>query len=268
MIRVGTVLALMSVLSAGAAGNSAADRPAAIVDGVAISRQSVESAVPADGLKRRTEQLNVYVNEQLLANAALRAGLEGDAAVAAAGEGGRRQALAKAYLAKMAAALGPIPGDEIKRYYAQHPELFAKRRIYRMQEIVVTAPPERVAQIISRFASLDTFQKRREWLESQQLAFTVGAVVLAAEELPADMLVSIFRLPEGGAFNVRSEQGLTSIQITGIEEKPLTLAQAQSAIERFLANQRLSELAGREIQRLRRTAKIEYFPPYVNPAQR
>lgn len=259
---------LTSMPCAYAAGSSGTEPPAATVDGVAISRRSIESAVPADDLKRRAAQLEAFVNEQLLANAGLRAGLDKDASVAAAGEGGRRQALAKAYLVGKAATLGPIPSDEIKRYYAQHPELFAKRRIYRMQEIVVTAPPERVAEIIARFASLDTFQKRREWLESQQLAFTVGAILLAAEDLPADMLVSIFQLPEGSAFNVRSEQGLTSIQITGIEEKPLSLAQSQSAIERLLANQRLSELAGREIQRLRRTAKIEYFPPYVNPAQR
>ena len=256
----------ISVPCANAAGDSTTDPLAAIVDGVAISRLAVESAVPAGDPKRRAAQLEAVVNEQLLASAALRAGLDKDASVAAAvGADGRRQALAKAYLATKAEALGPIPSDDIKRYYAQHPELFAKRRIYRMQELVVTAPPDRVAEIISRLASLDTFQKRRDWLESNQLPFTVGVAVLAAEELPADMLVSISQLPAGSAFNVRSEQGFTAIQITGIEEKPLALAQAQAAIERSLTNQRLSKLAEREIQSLRRKAKIEYFAPYAAP---
>jgi EpsD family peptidyl-prolyl cis-trans isomerase len=221
--------------------------------------------VPTGDAKRRAAQLDAFVSEQLLANAALRAGLDKTAAVTAAGEGERRQALARAYLVKKAAALGPIRSNDIERYYARHPELFAQRRIYRLQEIVVTAPPDRVAEVIARFATLDTFQKRRDWLESMQLPFTVGVAVLAAEDLPADMLVSIARLPEGSVFNVRSDQGVTAIQITGLEEKPLTLAQARTAIERFLTNQRSATLAEREVQRLRRAAKIEYFPPYVKP---
>lgn len=249
--------------TASAAVTSSSDPPAAMVDGVAISRQSVITAVPSEDQVRRNAQLNAYVNEQVLANAARRDKLDVEVSVVSASETAQRQALARAYVAKRAAALGPVPAEDIKRYYEQHPELFAQRRIYRLQEIVVTAPPDRVAEITKRFASLKTFQDRVDWLEKARLPYTVGVVVMAAEELPADMLATVSKLYDGNAFNVLSERGITAVQITGLENKPLTLTQAQASIERFLANQRLGQVYNEEAQRLRRAAKVEYFAPFA-----
>jgi EpsD family peptidyl-prolyl cis-trans isomerase len=247
----------------GPAAEQDRDQPAATVDGVAISQSSVISAAPAGDLERQTARLDALIDEQLLVSAALRAGLENEASVVAAAEAGRRQALVRAYLEHKAVPLGPIRSEDIERYYAQHSELFARRRIYRMQEIVISVPPERVDEITASLASLTTFRQRREWLDAKQLPYRVGAVTMAAEELPADLLATVSQLAEGNVFNVRSEQGLTMVQIIGIEDRPLTLAQSRDDIERFLVNQRLDRLAREEAARLRKTARIEYFAPFT-----
>ena len=267
---IASTLLLLWSTHAGAVGPAAEqdrDQPAATVDGVAISQSSVISAAPAGDLERQTARLDALIDEQLLVSAALRAGLENEASVVAAAEAGRRQALVRAYLEHKAVPLGPIRSEDIERYYAQHSELFARRRIYRMQEIVISVPPERVDEITASLASLTTFRQRREWLDAKQLPYRVGAVTMAAEELPADLLATVSQLAEGNVFNVRSEQGLTTVQIIGTEDRPLTLAQSRDDIERFLANQRLERLASEEAGRLRKMARIEYFAPFTGPGR-
>jgi EpsD family peptidyl-prolyl cis-trans isomerase len=261
----GTLL-LLAIVSAGCARQDAdgarAIKPAATVDGIAISQQSVMAAVPVDDDKRRKAQLDTFVAEQVLANAAVRDKLDADVAVVSALETARRQVLARAYIAKKGAALPKPTSDEIIAFYQQHPELFAQRRIFRLQEIAIAVPPERVADITARFHDLKTFNARAEWLKKTGIPFTIGVGVKAAEDIPADLLSTLTRLKDGDAFNMPSEKGLAVIQITGVESQPLTVTQAQPFIERFLRNQRLGEMINQESKRLRDSARIEYFPPY------
>ena len=69
--------------------------------------------------------------------------------------------------------------------------------------------------------------------------------------------------PAAGHPNVPGDKGITTVQVAGVESKPLTLPQAQAYIERFLANQRIGTLINQETERLRGSAKIEYIAPYA-----
>lgn len=237
--------------------------PAARVDGVAISQQAVVTAVPASDERARKAQLETFVAEQLLANAAVLIKLDSDAAVMAALEEARRQVLAKAYIAKRKADLPPPSDQEIRAFYDEHPELFAKRRVYRLQEIVITAPADRIDEIAKRVDSLKTFDALAKWLKEKNLPFTVGVAVKPAEEWPSDLLSTLAKLKDGNAFNMRHATGLTVVQVTAAEDKPVDVAQARVAIERFIANRKLGELINQETGRLRRAAKIEYLGPYL-----
>jgi EpsD family peptidyl-prolyl cis-trans isomerase len=239
-----------------------ASPPAAKVDGKEISQQSVAAAVPANDIKRRKAQLESFVSEQLLANAAVSEKLDKEASVIDALEIAKRQVLAKAYLAKRIAALPRPSENEIQTFYDKHPELFAQRRLYRLQEIAITAPPDRIDEITTKFQALTTFKERANWLKDMNIPFTVGVAVKSAEDLPSDLLSTLTKLKDGNAFNIANDTGLTTIQITGIEDEPLTLSQARANVERFLVNQRIGEMINKETERLRHVAKIEYFDPY------
>lgn len=259
-------LLLLAIVCAGCArqdaGGASANEPAAIVDGVAISQQSVIAAVPEEDFTRRNAQLDAFISEQLLANAAVRDKLDTDVAVVAAQETARRQTLARAYIARKSAALPKPTSEEINAFYEEHPELFAQRRIFRLQEIAIVVSPERIAEVTERFRDLNTFKDRAGWLEQEGLSFTTGVTVKPAEDIPADLLSVLVSLQDGDAFNMPTENGLATVQITGVEDQPLTLTQAESFIERFLSNQRLGEMLNQETERLRDSAEIEYFPPY------
>jgi EpsD family peptidyl-prolyl cis-trans isomerase len=239
-----------------------ATEPAAIVDGTAISHQSVVAAVPEGDLTQRNAQLDTFISEQLLANAAVRDNIDKDAAVVSALETSRRQTLALAYITTKSKALPKPTSAEIAAFYAEHPELFAQRRIFRLQEIAIQIPPERIANVTERFRDLTTFNDRARWLEQEGLSFTTGVTVKPAEDIPADLLSVLSKLQDGDAFNMPTENGLATVQITGIEDQPLSLEQAKSFIEQYLNNQRLGEMINQETRRLRESAVIEYIRPY------
>jgi EpsD family peptidyl-prolyl cis-trans isomerase len=237
-------------------------RPAAKVDGTVVSQQAVALAVPDKDERRRQAGLDAFVSEQVLANAALRSKLDNEADVAAALESARRQILARAYVAKVGSGMPRTASADIRQYYEQHPDLFARRRIYRMQEITIPGPTDRVDEIVARFAKLNTFNDRAAWLKQNNIPFTIGLTVKAAEDIPADLLANLAQMKDGTAFNMPGDKRLTTVQITGIEDKPLSLAEAQDTIDRYLSNQRLGATITREADRLRGAAKVEYFAPY------
>jgi EpsD family peptidyl-prolyl cis-trans isomerase len=241
-------------------------QPAAKVDGIAISQQSVNQAVPEDNALRKKAQLATFVSEQLLANAAVREKLDADPAVTASMDTARRQILARAYIAKRGAAIAKPSAEEVRSFFNQHPELFSARRIYRLQQILATVAPERINEVTDQFHRLKTFNARADWLKKAGIPFTVAVAVKPAEDLPMDLLTLLTKAKKGDTFNVPGDQGITTVQVTGVESKPLTLPQAQAYIERFLANQRIGTLINQETERLRGSAKIEYFAPYAAKA--
>lgn len=242
--------------------------PAAKVDGKIVSQQAVATAVPQNDQHQRDVQLQAFIAEQLLANAAVDAKLDQQADVAAQLEIARRNILARAYVNKVSAGLPALTDGEIRDYYDKHPALFSKRRIYRLQEIAMSAPRERIAAIQEAFRSLHTFNDRAEWLKKEAVPFTVGVAVKPAEELPADLIVTMLEMNDGSSFDLPTANGLTTVQITGIEEKPLSLAQARPYIERFVSNERVGNVREREVERLRKESTIDYFKPYDERAGR
>ena len=63
-------------------------------------------------------------------------------------ENARREILARAYVEQITAGEPKPTIEEAKKYYAENPSLFAERRIYNIQEIVLPA----TAGIAAEFA--------------------------------------------------------------------------------------------------------------------
>ena len=161
-------------LLAGCGGDSTSTPPAAKVDGITISQVSVTASAAGANESQHKAQLEISIAEQLLANAAIKEKLDGDVNVLAAIETSKRQALARAYLARRAAAQAKITEADIKAFYDQRPELFAERKIYRLQEIAVTVASDRVGEINKKLQGMKTFGERAAWLKKNNIVFTTG----------------------------------------------------------------------------------------------
>lgn len=225
------------------------------VNGATISRLSDTSA----GAREALEQV---IDRELLVQRALELRLDREPGVAAALEAARRRVLAQAYVDTLAA--GPVSRDEVRAFYAGNAPLFGERRIYRLRELVVSAPAELVDTIAAEAARSASLEDMAAWLEGREASFTRVSLTEPAEELPVAYLPRLARMKDGeiAVFPRPAYAGFTGgasvIQVEHAQAAPLSRAEAQPVIERFLAARRRLEAAAAEVRRLRASARIEY----------
>lgn len=83
------------------------------------------------------------VEQELLVQKALEDKLDRDTNVVQALDAARRQILAEAYMSRKLGTPAEPTDAEVSEYFTQHPELFAQRKIYRLQEIAIKAPEDK-----------------------------------------------------------------------------------------------------------------------------
>lgn len=260
----------VTALGAGLAGcqRPAAEAPVlARVNGAEISLRSLGplgAALSREGVRAALEKV---IDRELLVQRALELGLEREPQVVAAIDAARREILAQAYTDRIAAAAsGPrsVSREEVRAFYAENPALFAERRIYRLRELVVTAPAELVDVLRAESARAATLEELADWLRSRDARFSAVSLTQPAEELPLAYVPRLARMKDGEiAVFARpayagAAGGASVIQVEHAEAAPLSEAQAASLIERFLAARKRLELAAAEVRRLRESAHIEY----------
>lgn len=211
--------------------------------------------------------LERLIDQELLVQQAKEKKLDRDPRVLQLIEASRREILARAYLDQTLSQSGK-PGDaEIKKFYDEHPDLFAKRRIYNLQELNIRLPAERHDELRAQVDQARNFPELINWLRTQNIPFSAGGGVKPAEQLPLEALPRFAGMKDGQIALVRSPSGVIVIYLAASREQPLDEKQARPFIEKFLESQARTELAKTEIKRLRDAAKIEYVGEFSRPAE-
>ncbi len=203
------------------------------------------------------QALEQVIERELLVQRALEAGLERDPQVAEAIESARRQVLARAWIERLAAP-GRSTREEVREFYAANPALFAERRIYRVRELTVSAPPELVDSLRAEAARAADLEDIAAWLRLRKVKFDAVNSVQPAEQLPLAALPALARMQAGEIAVFAAPPGASVMQLLHAEAAPLTEAQAAPLIEQFLAGRKRLALAQAEVKRLREAASIQY----------
>ncbi len=127
--------------------------------------------------------------------------------------------------------------DEITAFFNAHPDLFANRKLYRLQEISITAPTDRHDAIRAQLGASKYLNEFTEWLKVEKLQFKAEQGVKSAEKLPLQMLHQLAKMPDGQAMVVNSPDGLMVIVLADSQVQSVTLEQARPAIVRWLQQQ-------------------------------
>jgi EpsD family peptidyl-prolyl cis-trans isomerase len=244
-----------------------ADRPAAQlvakVNGTEISIQQLRPAAPGSA----AQALEKVIDRELLVQKALAAKLDRDPQVLQSIESARRQVLAQAYLEKSvsaaAAAAAGSTRDEVRAFYAENPALFASRRIYRLRELLVSAPAEMIDVLRAEVAKARDLDEVAAWLRARNAKYSLisnmSSLTQPAEQLPLAFLPQLARMKPGEIAVFATPLGASAIQLVHAEDAPLTEQQAAPLIEQFLAGRKRLETAAAEVRRLRELATIEYL---------
>jgi EpsD family peptidyl-prolyl cis-trans isomerase len=240
------------------------------VDSEEISVHQLNAVLSkASGLSRENvgqakwEILGKLIEQQLAVSMAMERKLDRKPEVMTAIEGARREILARAYLQELAAAQVKPTTDEVRAYYSEHPELFAQRRIYRLQEIALPKLDELLPSLQEKVAASKSMEEIANWLKEKNVPFKPGGGVRAAEQLPLETLPKVHALKNGQIALIATNEGLIVIRVIGSETQPVDETQAAPRIQTFLANQRATEVIQREMKALKDKAKIEYLGEFA-----
>jgi hypothetical protein len=146
----------------------------------------------------------------------------------------------------------------VRAFYKDNPALFAERRIYRLRELVVSAPGELVDVLRAESARARDLDDVAAWLKTRNARFSIATQTQPAEELPLAFLPQLARMKGGELAVFPTPLGASVIQLIHAEDAPLAPEQANALIEQFLAGRKRLEVAAAEVKRLREGARIEY----------
>lgn len=214
----------------------------------------------------RKEVLEKLVNQQLAVQQAEKNKIDRSAEVIMMMDAAKRDILTKAYLSQLVGNLPQPSEQEASKFYDEHPELFAQRRIYKLQEIVI---PRKDAPLdeIREAAGSKTMDDMVAWLKSKNIQFRTGGATRAAEQISLPMLAEVSSLQDGQTKLIETPEALTVVHLVSSEQSPVDKEAAMQRIPRFLANEQAKDIINEDLQRLKTAAKIEYLNDFSSMAQ-
>lgn len=210
---------------------------------------------PENAEQAKKEVLDKLIDQQLAIQQAEATKLDRDPGVMQTLEAARRDILARAYLEKIAAAQPKPSTDEARKYYVDHPELFAERRVYNLQEILVA--PTNVGDVQQLVAQNKSMQDIAAALKSRDIKFAANAGVRPADQLPPQVATKLHGTKDGQTVLIEAPQGAMVAHVVASQVQPVPESEALPRIQQYLANQRNSQAVANEVKTLRAKAKIE-----------
>jgi EpsD family peptidyl-prolyl cis-trans isomerase len=268
-----TAVALLAACGSESGGEKKATQVAAKVNTDEVTVHQINAALPRlnnptpEQAKAASKQvLERLVDQQLFIQKAMEAKLDRDPLVMTAIENSKREILARAWLERaMAAAAKPTP-DEIKAFYGKHPELFAERRVYQLQEVSLQVNQEQAAALGTALKGMKTLNDVVAYAKANNIPASANNSVRAAEQLPMEFAARIQTMKDGEIIAVPGKGGVAVVQIARSQSQPLTEEKATPFIEQFLQNKARMEVAQNELKALRAAAKIEYMGDFAKAA--
>jgi EpsD family peptidyl-prolyl cis-trans isomerase len=203
--------------------------------------------------------LGSLVNQQLLVQQAIEHKLDRDPQVLGALEAARLSILARAYTERVITPQAKPTEQEVRKYYADNPALFAERKVYRLQELSIEATPDQAKAIEAAASDSKSLKQLADYLHKQKISFSADSGVRTAEQLPLSQIARIAQMKPGMvlAFSTGPNRE-SAVEVLASQVQPVDDKKAAPVIEQFLSNHKRDELAVAEIKRLRDASKIEY----------
>jgi EpsD family peptidyl-prolyl cis-trans isomerase len=256
-------------------GKKAATQVAARVNSTEITVSQVSNVLarapgiaPQDAPAARRAILDGLIEQELARQQAVDKKLDRLPAVMQAIESAKTEILARAYSERVGAAQAKPTPEEVKRYYAEHPELFAQRRVFNVEELNVAPAPGIGPALADKAAKARSLQEVADWLKSRGVKFGASRGVRAAEQMPMEILPKLHAMKDGEMRAFETAGGTWQvIRVAASQPAPVDEATAAPRIQQFLSRQRSAQLMAQEMKRVKEGAKIEYLGEFAAGAK-
>ena len=235
-----------------------------------LQRTNTSGASPEAAKAMGREVLEKLIDQQLAVDQAVDAKLHRSPDVVTQIESARREILARAYMQKLASALPKPTAEEIKAYYKEQPALFAERRVYNLQELVVPKTPANAsanvtAELKGQVAAGKSIDDSAAWLKSKDIQFGGGRATRPAEQIPLELLGQLHALKDGQSMVFDTPQATTVVRVVASQLAPVPEAEALPRIEQFITNRRATDAVAADLKRLRAATTVTYLGEFTAP---
>jgi EpsD family peptidyl-prolyl cis-trans isomerase len=208
--------------------------------------------------------LDSLIEQELAAQAARKAGLDNSPKLLQAMELAKRELLARAYQDQLAQKAGLPDTQSVDRYYDEHPELFANRKQYFLQESVAQVPPDQRPAIKAKIEALEGVQQVNAVMAD--FPHSNRNQVQIADAIPAGLLKQLAYLKDGRSLVLPRPDGLSVLTLLKTEPAPLSRQETTRAITAVLTNQKKRDLVQAGMADLRKDAKVQRMDAASVPA--
>jgi peptidyl-prolyl cis-trans isomerase C len=208
--------------------------------------------------------LQMLIDRQLLEEAAAKESVDRDPKVMQAVDRARSLIVAQAYLQKHIGNPARPTQAEVENYFNKHPEFFANRKQFSMNELVIAAG-DLTPELRSAADSAKSLEEVAVWMDAHKVKYGRTQITRSTADLPQQMSARLLGMPKGQLFVVKEGPRAMFIVVSAVNDAPVSLQVASGQIEQFLMNQKNKEFAANEVQRLRASAKIEYLNKAMMP---
>lgn len=204
--------------------------------------------------------LERLIEQELLVQAADAKGLDREPEVLQALETARREVLSRAYLARVAAGVPKPDAREVGEFFRQQPQLFANRKVYKLNEIVLQDRPPNWPEIEKALLPAGSIREVAAVLSGRGMDAPIATnITRATEQLPLPVVAQFEKLGEGEVAIYQQPPNIVIAEIVSARPAPVDETRAGPLIEQFLLNKRRAEAVQAEMKRLRETAKVSYL---------
>jgi len=150
--------------------------------------------------------------------------------------------------------------NEIAKYEASRPEVFANREIWTLSQLVYPLPKDKT--VVAKLGASKSLDEVAQILTASHIQFTRASKKIDSAMFPHPIYAQIAALPPGEPFIASSTDKSVASSITAREPAPLSADQARSVALNAIRREQVEKVIEDRVKSLRASAKIEYQPGF------
>ena len=273
LMRKRIILTLVVALMASSCQKKASGQTVAVVNSEEITTSELNDALKSDNVlagmntkDARAAELQKLVDRKLVVQQARADGLDKSPEFLNQQRRMTEDLLLNALIGKRLNASQVPSANEIAGFEKAHPQVFASREIWALDQIVY--PLSKDAGVNARLGAAKTIDEVAQVLTSAGIRFNRASRKLDTALLPDQIYAQVSRLAPGEPLIAPGPDRAVANVITTREPAPLSGDQARAVALDGIRKQQVTKIIQDRVKDLRAKAKIEYQPGFEPPAKK
>lgn len=213
------------------------------------------------------QALNQILVRKVLAQAAEKAGIAKTPAFAQQEQRLHETLLIQDWQAQLTKAVPPPSHEEVEKFVADHPDMYAQRKIFEVDQLRFPRPNN--PEVIKGLQPLKTLEAVAALMTANKVPFRTGRSEVDALALDPSVVDQIVKLPPGEVFIVPANNLLVANHIVSTRVEPIVGEAATQHATAFLKNLRTQEAVRKQFGTVLAAGKkdIVYSKAYQPPPE-